>query len=210
MAKRSSSRNRRNGTVAVDPVDDKYLTTREAGKLCGVSLYTIQRWYDEGLLSGPRMPSGRRRISLSSLNQFMREHKITPTNVGHPHLHRVLVVDDEPRVLDGMVDALSSQKKYLVRGTRSGIQAGVMLSDFRPDTVVLDIMLEDVPGEEAVGYVRNSEVGRGIRIVAISGKSSPADVRSVLKAGANAYLKKPFGIQDLMRAIDRSRTYVKR
>ena len=93
----------------------------------------------------------------------------------------------------------------MVRTAVSGLEAGIALSQFQPQTLVLDIMLEDIPGAQLVRRIRESQHGRTIRIVAISGKAGASDVDEIISAGANAYLKKPFQIADLIKAIESKR-----
>lgn len=57
-------------------VDSRFVTTRQAAKLCGVSIFSIQRWFDKKLFEGATLPGGRRRIYVGSLEKFMKEHNI--------------------------------------------------------------------------------------------------------------------------------------
>ena len=66
----------------------QYISTLEAAKLCGVSTFSVQRWFDEGLLVGARLPGGKRKIAAESLRRFMQEHGLLPAegaenNDGH-------------------------------------------------------------------------------------------------------------------------------
>ena len=78
--------------------------------------------------------------------------------------------------------------------------------EFRPDSVVIDVKLEDVPGAQVVRRIRESQVGRSIRIVAISGKAADADKAEILAAGADAYFTKPFVMAELIKALEGRRT----
>lgn len=195
-------------TATKNESTNQYLTTRQAAKVCGVSIFSIQRWFDAGLLTGSTLPGGWRRISLESLNQFTKKHNIGPSTSDQSTVHRVLVVEDDGKLLSIIRDSLTQTGKYLVQTAVSGLEAGIALSQFQPQTLVLDIMLEDIPGVQLVRRIRESQHGRSMRIVAISGKSGDKDVDEILAAGANAYLKKPFQMEDLLKAIE-SRRVVK-
>lgn len=196
MAMRKRKRNVARSESAPD-----YVTTRQAAKLCGVSIFSIQRWFDQGLLNGSTLPGGHRRITLSNLHEFMKKHNIIHSTGDQAHLHRVLLVDDDAKLLSIMKDALESAGKYRVQTATTGLEAGMAVSEFKPDTVILDVMLEDVPGAQIVRRIRESQVGRSIRIVAISGRAADADKAEILAAGADAYFTKPFPMADLIKAL---------
>ena len=199
----------RKRTIATSESALDYVTTRQAAKLCGVSIFSVQRWFDEGLLTGSTLPGGWRRIALSSLDTFMRKHNMIPSTGDQADLHRVLLVDDDPKLLSIMNDALASIEKYRVQTAVSGLEAGLAMMEFKPDSVVLDVMLEDVPGAQIVRRIRESQVGRSIRIVAISGAAADGDKKEVLAAGADAYLTKPFPMAELIKVLESSRKAMK-
>lgn len=178
-----------------------FVTTRQAGQFCGVSIFSMQRWFDEGLLKGSTLPGGHRRIALSSLNEFMRKHNIIPSTGDQAHLHQVLLVDNDAKLVSAMKDAIESAGKYRVQTATSGLEAGIAVAEFKPDSVVLDVRLEDVPGAQVVRLIRQSQAGRSVRIVAISGKAADADRKEILAAGADAYFVKPFPMTELIKVL---------
>lgn len=182
-----------------------FISTIEAARLCGVSIFSIQRWFDAGLLTGAKLPGGRRRIRKESLDEFMRKHIISTPQAEQPESLRVLLVDDDARLLGAMREGLLQHGGFVVRSATTGMEAGLALTEFRPDCIVLDVMLEDVPGASIVRQVRESQVGRTTRIVAISGRASDSARQEILDAGANAFLAKPFAIADLIKAISGAR-----
>ncbi len=190
--------------VAPTPVKERiaqYVSTLEAAKICGVSTFSIQRWFDEGLLVGARLPGGKRRIEADSLRRFMAEHGLLPSASSTGDRARILLVEDDAKLLDVMRDALSEGNRLLVQTASTGLDAGLALAEFKPDVIVLDVMLEDVPGPALVRRIRQSPVGRSVRIVAISGKAGPEDIREMKAAGANAFLPKPFEMRELLKAL---------
>lgn len=54
----------------------KAVSTIQAAKMCNVSVFSIQRWFDSGLLKGGKLPGGKRLIDVESLQKFIEEHKI--------------------------------------------------------------------------------------------------------------------------------------
>ena len=179
-----------------------YISTLQAARLCGVSVFSVQRWFDEGLLTGSTLPGGRRRIGTASLESFMRKHIIPRSSATDSLTRKVLLVDDDAKLLGVMRESLESAGGLLVRTASSGLEAGIALGEFQPEIIVLDVMLEDVPAPLLMKRVREAQVGRNIRIVAISGKASESDVREMLRAGASAFLRKPFTIAELLKAMN--------
>jgi len=179
----------------------QHVSTLEAARILGVSTFSVQRWFDEGLLSGARLPGGKRRIAAESLRRFMAEHGILPARAEAPDRMRVLLVEDDARLLTVMKDSLTETGGFLVHTATGGMDAGLALAEFSPDAVVLDVMLEDVPGSALVRRLRQSPLGHSVRIVAISGRAEPEDVAEIKAAGADVFLAKPFEPRDLLKAL---------
>lgn len=189
------------GAVLPPSKTEPYVSTLDAAAMLGVSIFSVQRWFDEGLLKGGRLPGGKRRILSSSLNRFMQEHGVAPRAPKSAEKERVLLVEDDARVLEVMKDALAETGRFVIQTATSGLDAGLAVSEFQPDVIVLDVLLDDVHGATLVKRIRQSPVGRQIRIIAISGKATAEDVREIKAAGANAFLSKPFSSRDLLAAI---------
>ncbi len=58
----------------------EYFTTREVAKICDVSIFSVQRWFDAGLLKGSTLPGGWRRVDFASLDEFCKKHNIRRTD----------------------------------------------------------------------------------------------------------------------------------
>jgi len=174
------------------------LSTTQAAKRLRVNVHTVQKWFDQGFLTGVMLPAGHRRISVSSLEDFMARHAM---NSHTPALSRVLIVEDDLPLQKTLKAFLTLEGTYEIRTASSGIQAGLLLAEFRPQWILLDVMLEDVHGAELVRQIRASEAGRAIRIIAMSGTAEEGDKRAALMAGAEFFLQKPFPLADLRKAM---------
>ena len=115
---------------------------------------------------------------------------------------RVLVVDDEPQILRALSINLKA-RHYDVVTASTGAQALAVAAAQPPDLVILDLGLPDLDGVEVI---------RGLRgwcsapIVILSGRVDSVDKVNALDAGADDYLTKPFGVDELlarMRAVSR-------
>lgn len=190
------------GTATLSaPTGTGSVSTMKAARMCGVSVFSIQRWFDQGILTGSTLPGGRRRISSTSLETFMKKHIVPGSGSDIAGSIRVLLVDDDAKLLGVMKETLEAAGKMEVRAASSGLEAGLAVQEFRPDVMILDVLLEDVPGPLIVKRIRESQAGRQMRIVAISGKASDAEQREIMAAGANGFLRKPFRMAELVKAV---------
>jgi excisionase family DNA binding protein len=176
-------------------------TTGEAAKICKLSQQTIIRCFDNGQLQGFRVPGSRfRRIPREKLILFMKEHKI-PMDGMDSDMIRVLVVDDEPQVIEVLVDFLRQDGRFEVRTAQTGYDAGVLTQQFQPDVVVLDYLLPDINGNVVCRTIRENPELASIKILIISGAASQAEVDRLLDAGADDFVKKPFNIDNVLQRI---------
>jgi DNA-binding response OmpR family regulator len=113
----------------------------------------------------------------------------------------VLVVDDDPAIVDLFVDVLQADGRFDVATAQTGYDAGVLTTQFRPDIVVLDYMLPDINGNVVCRTIRNNPELSSIRILAISGMVNPAEIEELKKAGADDFIKKPFNIESVIERI---------
>lgn len=195
--------NGKNGNHAkADLFEKQVYTTGEAAEVCKVSQQTIIRCFDKGRLKGFRVPGSRfRRIPREELIRFMKHNDI-PTDDFAQGRKKVLVVDDDPQIVELMEDMLGRDNRFEVRTSSTGYDAGVVSAEFKPDLMILDYMLPDVNGNVVCQTVRKNEDLKSMRIVIVSGVVDQDEVDDLLQAGADAFVKKPFDIQKLMSKID--------
>jgi len=115
---------------------------------------------------------------------------------------RVLVVDDEPQILRALAINLRA-RGYVVRTAGTGTEALSVARDQVPELVVLDLGLPDLEGTEVIAGLRG---WTAVPILVLSGRSDSTDKVEALDAGADDYVTKPFGMDELlarMRAMVR-------
>ncbi|MEV5826243.1 response regulator [Spirillospora sp. NPDC052242] len=110
---------------------------------------------------------------------------------------RVLVVDDSPQILTTLRLNLRA-RDYEVEVAADGGQALVRAADWRPDLVVLDLGLPDLDGVEVIRGLRG---WTQVPIIVLSGRSGSGDKVEALDAGADDYVTKPFGLDELLARI---------
>ena len=171
-------------------------TTGEAAKICKVSQQTIIRCFDNGQLKGFRVPGSKfRRIPREMLYKFMKDNGI-PTDALESGKRKVLIVDDEPDIVDMISRALEEDGRFEMRIAANGFDAGMMVKEYRPDLIVLDVMLPDINGKEVCHRVRADSTLEDVRILCISGMIEEDKIQELRLAGADAFLHKPFDINE--------------
>ena len=176
-------------------------TTGEAAKICKVSQQTIIRCFDSGQLKGFRVPGSRfRRIPRDVLYKFMKENSI-PTDALESGKRRALIVDDDEDLVELISDALIADGRFELRTANNGFDAGMMVKEYRPDIIVLDVMLPDINGKEVCQRVRTDSSMDDVRIICISGMVEQDKIQDLKDAGADHFVQKPFEIDQLIERI---------
>ena len=110
---------------------------------------------------------------------------------------RVLVVDDEPALLRALSINLRA-RRYDVHGAASGADALTTAAAHPPDVVILDLGLPDMDGTEVIAGLRG---WTDVPILVLSGRTDSLDKVEALDAGADDYVTKPFGMDELLARL---------
>ncbi|MFI1987788.1 response regulator [Actinoplanes sp. NPDC020271] len=110
---------------------------------------------------------------------------------------KILVVDDEPQIVRALRINLKA-RGYEVETARDGASALHVAAHLHPDLVVLDLGLPDMEGAEVIAGLRGWTT---VPIIVLSGRAGSADKVEALDAGADDYVTKPFGLDELLARI---------
>jgi excisionase family DNA binding protein len=189
---------RRLGPAGVDVPMKTVFTTGEAAKICKVSQQTIIRCFDNGQLKGFRVPGSRfRRIPREMLYKFMKDNGI-PTDALESGRRKVLLVDDDVELVEVMTKFLEEDGRFEVKIATTGFDAGMLVKEYRPDMLVLDVMLPDINGKEVCQRVRADNTMEDVRILCISGMIEEDKIQDLRLAGADDFMSKPFDAEQLI------------
>jgi excisionase family DNA binding protein len=178
-------------------------TTGEAAKICKVSQQTIIRCFDSGQLKGFRVPGSRfRRIPRDSLYRFMKENGI-PTDALESGRRGILIVDDDPAVVELISDVLTNDGRFEIKSVNNGFAAGMTAKEYHPDLIILDVMLPDINGKAVCELIRSDQSLADIKIICISGMVEEDKIQELKTAGADDFMHKPLDIDELLRRICR-------
>lgn len=176
-------------------------TTGEVADICKISQQTVIRCFDSGRLKGFRVPGSKfRRIPRENLVQFMKENGI-PLEQLETGKKRVLVVDDDPAIIEMFVELLERDGRFEVRTAGSGYDAGVVTQQFRPDVIILDFKLPDINGNVVCRTIRSNPAFEHMKIILISGVADPDEVEELMQSGADDFIRKPFQIDTVINRM---------
>lgn len=113
------------------------------------------------------------------------------------HAPHILVIDDEPQILRAMRTILT-EKQFRVTTASRGEEGLALAAASEPDLIILDLGLPDVDGVEVCTRLREWSQ---IPIIILSVRDSERDKVAALDMGADDYLTKPFGIEELLARI---------
>jgi CheY-like chemotaxis protein len=116
---------------------------------------------------------------------------------------KVLVVDDDPKNIFALVATLRS--KGFTTASASSAEEGIalLLQDNDIGVVLLDMMMPDMDGYQAISVIRAHENLRALPLVAVTAQAMKGDQEKCLEAGADAYISKPIDVDHLLSTLNR-------
>jgi DNA-binding response OmpR family regulator len=113
----------------------------------------------------------------------------------------VMIIEDEPDAAEMFAEMMRVNGFRVIKMFSSG-PAIPMISQEKPDLILLDVMMPDISGLEVLRFMRREPALATIPVIVISAKSMPTDIKTGLDAGASMYLTKPVGFLDLKEAVE--------
>ena len=111
--------------------------------------------------------------------------------------YKVLIVEDD-RNICSFVETMLQTAGYQVLTAGSCSQGLLVFSSHKPDLVVLDLGLPDMDGEE---FIRRARLDSAVPVIVLSARTDEKDKVSALDLGANDYITKPFGTEELLARV---------
>ena len=186
------------------------LTVNQASEYCRVSPQTIVNWINAGKLKAYKTVGGHRRIQKEDLDEFLLAHDMPSFGLfSKPREESdmqkcILVVDDDEVIVETITAALEEDEhQYRVISARDGFEAGIQVSHFRPDLLILDIMMPDIDGHEVCRRVKTSELTQHTKVIVLSGYLDDENYRKMREYGADRCFSKPIALDELKEEIER-------
>lgn len=149
---------------------DTYCSTREAARMLGVSLGTVQNMVERGTLQAWKTAGGHRRVSMRAIESYLQrrqpEFQAPPASL----TLKVLIAEDDPIFQEQYRHIMSGwdfpiELKIVGNGYESLVQIGLD----RPDIIIVDLMLPGLDGFEVIRTLRSKPELHSMNIIVISG-----------------------------------------
>ncbi len=175
------------------------MTVFTASKYCNVSSKTIINWIDAGHIKAYKTVGGHRRIKKSDLESFMETQGIPiPKGDSGSSRKKILVVDDDLIIVESIVQCLEEDEyDYEVISASDGFEAGLQVNHFKPDLLILDIMMPDIKGYEVCKKIKGNRDTEHIKIIVLSAYLDEEKFQQMKENGADLCLSKPLPLSRL-------------
>jgi len=181
----------------------KVLTVYEASKYCSVSPKTIANWIDEGHIKAFRTVGGHRRIKKEDLDAFLRRQGMPiPVELEEEDRKRILVIDDDKLIVETIVRSLEEEPhNYEIISASDGFEAGLQVSHFKPDLLILDIMMPDIDGYQVCRKVKQDPSTCHMKIIVLSAYLDDENYEKMKTNGADVCFSKPLPLDKLRKEV---------
>ena len=175
------------------------LTVSQASKYCKVSSKTIINWIDGGYIKAYKTVGGHRRIKKEDLDQFLKEKGMPlPDEAKTEERKKILVVDDDKIIVETIVQALEEDEfGYEMISASDGFEAGLQVNHFKPDLLILDIMMPDINGYEVCQKIKSNPDSKDTKIIVLSAYLDDEAFKQMREYGADACFSKPLPLEQL-------------
>jgi DNA-binding response OmpR family regulator len=115
-------------------------------------------------------------------------------------MHRILIVDDEPNIVLAL-ELLMKKEGYEVHTVSDGESAVQAAKEFRPDLILLDIMMPKMDGYEVCQSMRSDALLKDVSIIMLTAKGREVEREKGLALGADHYITKPFSTRQVVMKV---------
>jgi len=183
---------------------ERFLSTGDIANYCEVTSAAVLKWIDSGKLPVFTTPGGHYRVLRTDFRDFITRHGmfIDEGFFGKSQgRKRILIVDDEPAVVAFIEEALRLEGDYDLATAYDGFEAGHQLAIFKPDLIVLDIMLPGMDGFEICRRLKTDPAMSHVKVLAVTGFATEENIEKILGYGADDFLAKPLKLADLKKKV---------
>jgi two-component system, cell cycle response regulator DivK len=114
---------------------------------------------------------------------------------------RILIVDDDHRNIFALSATLRARKYQCVTAADAQTALDMLASGEKVDAVLMDMMMPEMDGYEAVRRMRRDDRTRQLPVIAVTAQAMPGDREKCLEAGADHYLVKPVDVDKLLSLL---------
>lgn len=192
-------------------MQEHFYTTHEISKLCNVYPSTVINWIKEGILPAFTTPGKHRRVKKSDLVSLMKKNNMpVPKELSKDGKTRILVIDDDTKINKMIKTILEAEEDFEVATVESGFQAGVMIFEWMPDIILLDMLMPKMDGFEVCRRIKQNEKTKEIPVIAVTVLRDEKEIKKMYDSGATDYLAKPFKSSELVEKVRKSLKVLRR
>ncbi len=189
------------------------LKISEMAQKADVLVSTIRYYTDIGLLKAAMTTEGGHRLyeENPTMERLGKIKKMVAKGLTLPEIQsqieqeistkKILVVDDEPDVVDFIRDLLADTVPNQFESATDGFSAGHLVHTFAPDLVILDLLLPGVDGFQVCKMIRQDPETKNTKILAVTGYDSAEIRKKIIDSGADDYLGKPLEYSQTLEKI---------
>lgn len=189
------------------------LKISEMAQKADVLVSTIRYYTDIGLLKAAMTTEGGHRLyeEAPTMERLVKIKKMVAKGLTLPEIQsqieqevttkKILVVDDEPEIVEFIKDLLKDSIPHQFEAVSDGFSAGRLVHTFAPDLVILDLLLPGVDGFQVCKAIREDPETKGTKILAVTGYDSAEIRNKIIDSGADDYLGKPLEYQQTLDKI---------
>lgn len=178
------------------------LSAGEVAAHCRVSYEAVKHWVQTGKLKAFTTPGGHRRVRVEDFQEFLHKYRIPQLEEHAPAKRRVLIVDDDPAIVQLLTRFFGKMGDYELATAEDGFDAGLQLAAFRPELVVLDLVMPHLDGFVVCRKIKSSPRTKDIRVLVITGEATEKNIQKALECGADGWLAKPFKMVELKKRVE--------
>ena len=179
------------------------ITTGTVAEHCEVTYETVKNWIKGSKLPAYETPGGHHRILITEFHDFLNRYNMPAYVDSAARKPRILLVDDNETLTSTMSEYFTKVADYDCETAADGFEAGIQITTFEPDLVVLDLVMPAMNGFEVCEKIKSAKETKHILVLAITGQPEDGNAESVMGCGADDLLVKPFKMDALQAAVDR-------
>ncbi|OHB76887.1 MAG: hypothetical protein A2Z34_10130 [Planctomycetes bacterium RBG_16_59_8] len=180
-----------------------FFTTGDVARICEIAPKTVINYCEAGKIPSEKSRvTNYRRIPRQALLDFMGKYGIPLARLEEAESQTVLIVDDDAdfvRVLRKALKTLGGKTEVLTAG--DGYEALVEIGRRRPDVVILDVRMPKLDGYEVCRALRSDPELKDLKICAVSGVAEEGLEASILRSGANLFMRKPLEMKTFLSTV---------
>jgi excisionase family DNA binding protein len=177
--------------------EQSLLTPSEAAELLHVAPTTIRHWAQNGRLAFTTTPGGHRRFTREDVLSLMSSSKASVNNTFF-----ILVIEDDKEFADMLVQLIESYFSHVkIAVAYNGFEAGDLLHSFKPDLVILDLMMSGINGFSICHRIKNTPSTEHINVIAMTGALTKDNVERITQLGAEMCFGKPLNYNLIKETI---------